>query len=427
MLGCVMLFATKGVSHYSPDKKGTPYGGYEPGLNHYAAVEILQTGRTTMTYHPTGYAYLSGSLVVSALLPHLPLSMLAVQIASLPLAVWGVGRIARQFGGSNCRAWGEWGAGLYYPFGYCAATFSNVYMTFLFATLSFAAFLPLLGGDETANRSEGRAPGRSLGRSLLVGLLLGLAACLRPNFGLFGVVFALALWRSTRSLWEAIIRSLPIAAVSLALLLTMTALNPPEPGQFARGSQAMNRSLLEATYQYSHQWWDWTWYEDESDPGFHDYLDHIHRIEAETGKPKTDPASQAAIGREAWKRILGMPGNTLKKILISSVRIWILIPTQLNSMPVEVAIAVQEFVLLGLTLAGLVGLWGKRGVFLLAAGVMLVTTVQHWFLHVEPRYAMPARGIELALAAIATAGIWNRWRGRNISRNSQQQASDRFA
>jgi len=407
-LGLLMLAVQKGGLYRPPN-----YGGFEPKFTQDAAVEIVHTGRTTMTYHPTGYSYLVA--LVYLLLPPLPLSMQFAQIASLPLVVWGVGRIAGSFGGAGCRNWGEWCAGLYYPFGYCATTFNSVYATFLFATLAIAALLPLLGLGEQAKRS--------LGRSLLVGFLLGIVACVRPNYSLLGVIFAVALWRSTRSLWEAVVRSVPIAAVSLGLLLAMTALNPPEPGQFVRGSQAMNGSLLKGTYEYTHTWWDWDWSWARSDPGYQDYRSHLDRIEAETGKPYTDPASQAVVAREAWKRILGLPGNTLKKMLISTVRVWILIPTQLHSMPVKVAIALQEFLLLGLALAGLVGLWGERGLFLLAAGVMLVPTVEHWFLHVEPRYSLPARGVELALAAVTVAGIWRRLRAPNASIESNAPSS----
>jgi hypothetical protein len=396
-----MLFLTKGPSHYRPPS----YGGPEPQMTHEAALEIVQTGRTAMTYHPTGYSYLVA--VVYLLLPEawrVPIAVLIVQIASLPLVAWCVGRIAAQFGDQRLELWGNWTAALYYPLGYYAATFNNSFATLVFASLAVVGVLPLLG------------PNRSLGRSLLSGLALGAVACLRPNFGLLGIVFVLALWRATRSFREAIIRSAPIAAVSLGMLVLMTAINPPEPGQLVRGSQAAAKSLLEGTYQYSYDWWSWDWDRQPDDmrtsgfdnPAVRDYFEHLQKIEVETGKPATDPVTQAAIRREAWSRIIGMPANTLKKVLVSTVRIWIFVPTHLSSMAVKVLIAVQEFLLLGFALAGLVLMRGCPGGRLLAIGVLAVPTMSHWLLHIEPRYSLPARGIEVALAVVAIEAL-ARW------------------
>ena len=261
-------------------------------------------------------------------------------------------------------------------------------------------------------------PNDALRRSLWVGLAVGAVACLRPIFAFIGVVFVLALWRATHSLREAVVRSAPIAVVSLAMLATMTAVNPPEPNQFVRGSQGMNCSMLAGTFQYTHTWWDWNWDLTLDDPGDQDYwVDRNRIIEEQTGKPlvKTDdpeevaaamtPATQLAIRREAWSRIIGLPGNTLKKVLISTVRAWILIPTQLSSMAAKMLIAAQEFLLLGLALCGLWLMNRRPGLRLLAIGVLAVPTVSHWLLHVEPRYSLPAKGVELSLAVVAFVAL----------------------
>jgi hypothetical protein len=250
----------------------------------------------------------------------------------------------------------------------------------------------------------------------LVGLALGLVACLRPNFSVLGIVFVLVLWRATKSFREAFVRSAPIAIVSAGMLTLMTVINPPEPGQIVRGSQAAAKSLLEGTYQYSYDWWTWDWDRQSDDlrttgfdnPAVRDYFEHLQRIEAATGKPTTDPATQAAIRREAWSRIIGLPANTLKKVLISTVRIWIFIPTHLSSMAAKVLIAAQEFVLLVLAMFGLALMNRSPGWRLLAVGVLAVPTISHWLLHVEPRYSLPARSVELALAVVAIERI-ARW------------------
>jgi hypothetical protein len=401
VIGSGMLLATKGLSHYRPPT----FGGFEPALTQQAALEIVHTGRTEMTYHPTGYSYLVA--LVYLCLPdvwRLPIAVLILHILSLPLVAWCVGQIAAQFSGRRLETWGKWLAALYYPLGYYAATFNNNFATLVFTSLAIVGLLPLLG------------PNRSLRRSVLVGLALGAAACLRPNFGPLGVVFVLALWRATHSLREAIVRSAPIAVVSIGMLGLMTAANPPEPGQLFRGSQGMSRSLLEGTYQYSYAWWDWEWdhqpddlrVTDFDDPAVRDFYEHLQKIEAETGKPAADPATQAVIRRAAWARIFGLPANTLKKVLISTVRIWILIPTHLSSMTVKILIAAQEFLLLGLALFGLGLMRRDPGWRLLAIGVLAVPTISHWLLHVEARYSLPARGVELALVVVAIEHI-ARW------------------
>jgi hypothetical protein len=398
-----MLIATKGTSHYRPPN----FGGFEPALTQQAALDIVHTGRTDMTYHPTGYSYLVA--LVYLLLPsdglRLPLAMLIVQIAFLPVVVWCVGRMAAHFGGQSVEPWGRWLAALYYPFGYYASAFNNSYATLVFASLSIVGVLRLLGTS------------RSIGQSALVGVALGIVACLRPNFCALGIVFVLTVWRATGSIREAILRTLPIAGVSIGLLALMTAINPPEPGQLFRGSQGAARSMLEGTYQYSYNWWSWDWDHQPDDlrttdfdnPAVRDFFEHLKRIEAETGKPATDPAAQGVIRREAWGRVFGLPGNTLKKILVSTVRIWIFIPTHLGSLAPKVAVAVQELVLLGLALTGAVVMRGALGGRMLALGAMAVPTISHWLLHVEPRYSLPARGVELALAAVALFALAQRF------------------
>jgi len=395
-VGWAMLIWCRGTTVYLPPK----FGGIEPLLTQRAAEEILATGRTTMTYHATRYSYLVA--MVYFLLPHEPIYVLYVQLALLPLVAWCIGRITGFLGGAPLERWGMWAAALYYPLGYCAATFTSIYPALVFTLLALVALVPLLGQR------------RSLSRSLLTGLALGVVVCTRPNFAFLGVVFLTALWRATGSLREALIRSLPIAGTSLALLATMTAVNPPVPGEFVRGSEAMGRNMLEGTYEYTRRWWDWDWMERPDDPAFHEFQEHLKRIEEETGKPAYDPASAPVVRREAWRRIFNDPANTLKKILISTVRVWVFIPTHLDSMTVKIACAVQEFLLLGLAVGGLFCLNPNGGRRVLASGVMAVPTITHWLLHVEPRYSLPGRGVELALAIVALAALARRLGARSL-------------
>ncbi len=390
-IGVVMLVWVRGTNTYSEAKH---FGGMEPELTHRAALEIVATGRTSMTYHPTGYSYLVA--LVYLFLPRVPLSVLWVQIASLPLVVWCVGQITGFFGGPRLTRWGVWAAAVYYPLGYDAAVFTSIYPALVFTMLALVALLPALG------------PQSSWRMSVLAGAALGVVACTRPNFAFLGVVFVLAIWRATGSLRKALVRSAPIAAVSLGLLGLMTVLNPPEPGEFTRGSETMSRGLLEGTYEYLYRWWDWDWMESPKDRAFREYNEQLRRIEQETGKSFIDPVSQPVVRREAWRRIRENPAGALKKALISTVRVWINIPTHLQSMLIKVACAVQEFILLGFALAGLFLLDPNCGRRVLAIGVMAVPTMTHWLSHVEPRYSLPGRGVELALAVVALAALAER-------------------
>ena len=399
--GCGMLFITHNWKHYAPPG----YGGFEPGETQRGAIEIRQRGRTDMDFHTPGYPYLVA--LVYLLLPRVPVSMLAVQIACLPLVVWSVGRISRDFAGPSLEPWGRWAACLYYPLAYYAVTFNSIFVTFLFVNLCLVFLAPLLRGP------------RSFWRSALVGLGLGVVVCFRPNFAVLGIAFALAIWKETRNLWEAVIRALPIAAVSAGMLVAINAANPPPPGQFLRGSQGVNRQMLEGTYQYADQWWDWEWFEDSTSPGSKKFYDHLRRIEQETGSTiigenektfVTSPAAQAALRRDALKRMTDYPWNTVKKLLISTVRTWIFVPTHLSSMPVKIAITVEEFFVLALALYGLWLLWIGGGPWELALGVLVAITMWSWILDVEPRYSLPGRGVELALMVVALETIWRRLR-----------------
>lgn len=388
VIGLFMLFYVRGADHYAAPK----FGGEEPAFNHVAALDILRTGRTDMMFHPTGYAYLTA--FVYAFLPNAVLSVLLVQIASLALLAELVRRLALAMGGERSGWFGLVAAALYYPFGYYAASYSNVYPTMLFLTLAIVLLLPLLGRE------------RSWPRGLAVGAALGVAVCLRGNFALVGGIFFFALWVGTRSLFEAVVRTLPIAVICLAVLGTMLSFNPPSPGQFTRGSQGMNSSLLLGSYQYADMWWDWDW-NLTTGP----YFDHEHELMKRSGEPAEHPKTQELMREAAWQRYSGDPANTLKKIAVSTIRIWVLVPTHLKSMPIKVAIAVQELALLGFAIAGLVLLRRNRGLFVLALGTLLVPTVTHWLLHVEPRYALPGKCMELSLAALAAYALYARLRG----------------
>ncbi len=399
VVGIAMFFFTRGTHHYRPPN----YGGFEPRQTQIAAMEILASGTTEMEFHATGYSYLVA--LVYLFLPPLPLSVLAIQIAALPLVVWSVGRMARSMGGAEIEEWGRWAACLYYPFGYYATAFSSIFFAFVFLSLSIAWLLPLVDSR------------RSVWRSVVVGTALGVVVCLRPNFALFGVVFLLSIWQGTRNFWEAIIRSLPIAAVSVGMLVAMTWFNPPPPGDLVRGVHAVSRGLLQGTYQYADTWWDWEWFGDNpDDPQWQLFITQLHRIQAETGKTiflsdgqiwARDKEAQVALKKAAFERIADHPAMYLKKVAISSVRGWITIPTQLSSWWIKVPVAIQEFLVLGLAIAGFIVAKLRGGPWLLALGVVFVPTFWNCLLSVEPRYTLPGRGMLIALMSVALATMWH--------------------
>ncbi|MBX7100003.1 MAG: glycosyltransferase family 39 protein [Myxococcaceae bacterium] len=378
------LFLYRGTGRYSPPD----FGGPEPIENHRAALEILDHGTTDMTFHATGYAYLVA--LVYAVAPHLPLSMLIVQCLLLPLIVLAISRIARGLGGEDAGRWGLIVGGLYYPFAYYAMTFSTIVPASLASTGLVAVALPLL--ERTSWK-----------RSLAVGLLLGVAACCRPNLAFLGVVLAASVLAASRSLVATLVRTAPVAAVSLGMLTAMAVANPPEPGQFTRGSQGMNRSLLDATYQFEDRWFDW---ERVGDPQANAKAnEHWARLEAESGKPMTDPATQLLARRDAFARMKANPMGVVKKGLISSVRIWILMPSDSQYTVLKFGIALSELAFL---LVALFGMRASRRAGLpwyFGAGVMLVPTLSHLILHVEPRYSLPGRGAEAAFLAIGLAAL----------------------
>ena len=199
IVGLIMLFFVRSADHYA----APTFGGREPAFNHLAALDILRSGRTDMTFHPTGYAYLTA--LVYVFLPNAVLSLLLTQIASLALLAELVRRLALEMGGLEAARFGLFAAAFYYPFGYYAATYSNVYPTMFFLTLAIVLLLPLLRGE------------RSWGRACAVGAALGVAVCLRGNFALVGGIFFLAIWFGTRSLLEAIVRTVPIAVVCVGM------------------------------------------------------------------------------------------------------------------------------------------------------------------------------------------------------------------
>ncbi len=387
----LMLVFLRGVDHYAPPDCGGP----EPRENHLAALEILDHGTTTMTFHTTGYAYLTA--LVYLFLPNQPLSVLLVQIALLPLVVWCTGRLVAAATNEQFAIVGRLVAGLYYPFAYYSLAYSSIVPAFIFVTLALALAMPLLQG------------GRSWRRSTAVGLALGVAVCARPNYGLVGVFIALGLWVATRSLWEAIIRATPIAVISIGLLVGMRAANPPEPGQLLRGSWGLSRGLLQGSYQYSHRWWDWEWIEDPSDVGAQEYYAHLHRLEAEAGETYPHAEVLRLMRRDARARILGLPLNTMKKVVISSVRLWIFIPTHLESRFVKYTIGMQEVLILLAAIVGLAHIRKRPGLRWVLVGVVLTPILTHLLITVEARYSLPSRGVEMALASVGFLVVARRW------------------
>jgi hypothetical protein len=385
VIGCfVVVVFVRGLGRYGyPD-----WGGDEPAANHYAALEILSTGRTTMMLHATGYSYLVA--LVYAFLPNVPLSVLAIQGLLLPAVVIATVRIAEKFGGDLAGRCALIVSGTYYAFPYYAAVFTGVFPPYLAVTGSIAVALPLL--EKSAPR-----------RAAIAGILLGVAVCCRPNMALVGVVLFASIWWATRSVKTAFVRVLPVGAISLGMLVLMTLVNPPEPGQFVRGSYPMNRSILEGTYQFQDRWWDWEPFGDEKVMA--KFWVHEKRLEAESGHPMEHPDTQRLMRRDGLQRIRDYPLNSLKKAVISSVRIWILIPTQFDRLLYEVPFALLEGVLLALAIGGIVITRRRGGPWYLGVGVMAVVAAAHLVLHVEPRYSLPAKGVEVAFIAVALSAL----------------------
>ena len=387
-LATVFLISYRGVDHYAPPS----FGGSEPAETQRGAIQILRTGTTDMTFHVTGYAYFCA--LVYLFLPNVPLSVLVVQIAMLPVVVWCVGRVAAELGGPSLGRWGRLVAGAYYPFAYYALAFSSIYPAFVFLTLMVVWALPLHRGA------------RSWARAAAVGAALGAVVCHRPNFALVGPFLVGSLWSATRSLREAVLRSFPVAAISLGMLAGMTAANPPDPGDLLRGSKGFGSSFLQGSFQYAYRWWDWEWIEDASDRGTSEYYALVKRLEQEAGERYPHPAVNLLMRREAWKRVVGQPLNSLKKAAISSVRLWIFIPTHLSSMTPKVMIAAQEFVVLCLAAGGLFYCARRAAFRFLLVGVLLAPILTHLLVTVEARYSLPARGAELALAVCGGFYFW---------------------
>lgn len=382
----------RGFDHYAPPECGGP----EPRDNHESALEILASGTTTRTFHATGYAYATAA--VYSVLPRQPLSVLVVQILALPLVVLAVGRLGRELAGPPGECVALVGGAAYYPFGYYAAGYTSVFPAFVALAVATPLAL-LLHGDR-----------RKLRLGAVVGVLLGIAVCHRPNFAIVGLFLVASLWSATGSLREGLVRSLPVGLISAGMLAGMTALNPPEPGEFLRGSQALNRGLLQGTYQYAFRWWDWEFMEGGDDAGNAAYYAHLRRIEDEAGEEYPHPAVQALLRRDAVARLVTEPWNTAKKVLVSSVRIWIFIPTHLESRAIKYAIAAQEFGLLALTVIGLVVAGRRTRAIWWLVGILLTPMLLHALVTIEPRYSLPARPVELAFAVVGLLWVVGHFR-----------------
>lgn len=387
LAGLALLFVHKGVGHYSPPD----CGGIEPALNHFAALEILRSGRTAMTFHATGYSYFVA--FVYLFFPNTPVSVLGVQMALSPIVVLMTGRLVGRLCGAIHEPTGRIAAGLYYPFAYYSVAFSTIVPPLTFVTAFSLVSLRLF--DESPPKAS----------SWLGGLFLGLAVCHRPNLAPLGVFLFVGLLVAKRNFVAAVQRTFPVALVSLGLLGIMTYVNPPLGGQLLRGSQGFSRGILQGTYQYAHRWWDWEWIEDPRDPGQQEYERRLKEIETEVGKKYPDPALEKPLRAEAWRRMVTLPCNTARKILISLIRIWIAIPTHSSSMALKVVIAVLEFAVL---LAAVLGVFTARtsgGIRVFLIGSLLTPCALHAFVTVEPRYSLPVRALYLAFAVVGAVSV----------------------
>lgn len=365
--------------------------GHSEAMYHAMALEILQTGATADAFHPPGYAAFVA--LIYGLFGAEPGWVRLVQAALLPVPVACAARIGRVLGGRGV-ALGAAGAMALHPAAARYAT--NLYSDLLCivgVSMVAAGLIPVLVGRK--------------GSSWVAAVGLALALWVRPGWALLGPLLVLAVLATGgtrlagRTLW-------PVALVSGLALAANLAWFPPEPGAPVRGAHTASASLLLGTWQFEDRLWDWDFLE-PGEPNYDRFRAQEDEVIASVpGKGRPHPDVKAAIRSAAWQRYRHPP-RLFKKLGISAVRLWVLFPTG-ASPPVRWAFVLLDVAALLLALVGLRAL-GRR--VWLVAPFVVTPLLLHGLMHVEPRYAVPARAVWFACAAVGVASLAHRWSRRS--------------
>lgn len=352
--------------------------------HHQAALDLLATGRTDADFHPPGYAVFLAAVYFLA--GPVPAAVRITQILLLPIIVGATAAAGRALGGPRV----GWGAAalmaLHPAVPRYALRLHGDLLLVLGVSLVAAGALPLLRGRG--------------GSSLLAGIGLAIAVFIRPPWALLGPLLVLAAlvvsgpWRTAR------VMLLPAVLASAALALNILWF-PPEEGALVRGSHAASSSLLLGTFQYDEQQWDWTFL-GPGDPTWQRYARARDLVVMKhPGKGRPHPDVKRALRDEAWSRYRE-PGRLPKKLFIGTARLFVQFPTGAPR-NLQWAFIAVDAVIGGLALLGLVRL-RRRAPLVLA--FVLVPVLLHSVLHVEPRYAVPARGLWYASASVGWLSLW---------------------
>jgi hypothetical protein len=352
------------------------------GKNHTMALEILASGGSTDAFHPPGYAAIVAGIY--GLFGPEPGWVRVVQAVLLPVPIFCAMRVGRALGGGGV-AWFAALAMALHPAAPQYAT--NVHSDFLVLVA-----VSMVAGGALPSLVGGR------GSPWMAALGLALAVWVRPAWALLGPLlllggFGVAGWRKS-------VRTLaPAALLSIVVLMVNLAWFPPEPGAVVRGSHAASASLLLGSWQYEGRWWDWR-FVGPGDANYERFREHEDAIIASVpGKGRPHPDVKAAIRAAAWERYEDRD-RMLKKVAISSVRLWVLFPTG-ASPPIQFAFVALDLLLLLLALRGL-ALLGRRSWLILP--FLAVPLLLHGLMHVEPRYAVPARAVWYVCAVVGATG-----------------------
>ncbi len=365
---------------------GPDFGLLDEGSLHHhrAALELLETGRTSADFHPPGYAVFVAAVYFIA--GPAPAALRIVQIGLLPIVVAAGAAAGRAIGGRQV-GWGTAALMALHPAlpRYALRVHGDLLLC-LGVALVAAGALPLLRGRK--------------GSSLIAGLGLALAVFIRPPWALLGPSLLLAglavggFWRTGRAL------ALPALLASAVLALNI-AWFPPEEGALVRGAHAASSSMLLGSFQFDQQQWDWTFL-GPGDPTWERYAESRDEVVLmHPGKGRPHPDVKRALREAAWQRYRE-PGRLPKKLFIGSARLFVQFPTGAARL-VQWAFIAIDVVIGALALLGLVRL-RKRALLVLA--FLFVPLLLHSVLHVEPRYAVPARVVWYAAAWVGWLSIW---------------------
>ncbi len=351
--------------------------------NHAMALEILRTGGTDGAFHPPGYAVFVAA--VYGLFGADPGWVRLIQAALLPVPIACAAHVGRALGGRRV----AWVAAAFMALHPAAARY---------ATNLHADFLCLLGVSLVA---AGALPWLLGGRGSKAATAAGIALALwvRPGWALLGLL--LAFGGVTVSGPKRTVTALAPAAVLAVLALAANLLwFPPEPGAFVRGSHTASASLLLGSWQYEDRLWDWRFL-GPGDPNYDRFRAQEDGIIASIpGKGRPHPEVKAAIRDAAWQRYRHPP-RLFKKLAITSVRLWVLFPTG-ASPPVQFAFVALDGMIGLLALHGLLGLRRRAWV---VVPFLATPWLLHALMHVEPRYAAPARAAWFACAALGACRL----------------------